>query len=77
MEWRPQPETAEPFTAVQWIGREDGEDVAWIAAWRSWCDQDRQWQVATRYGTASGQRRTLQEAQRSAEDVVRVYGVGT
>jgi hypothetical protein len=58
---------------VQWVGREGGEDVAWISEWRRGGDQAHQWQVATPHGRASGLSPTLQEAQRSAEAVLCVY----
>ena len=75
MDWRPLPDTAAPVAPVQWVGREAGEDVAWIVEWRRWGDPGHQWQVATPYGTAFGRRRTLQEAQRSADNVLRLYAM--
>ena len=71
MKWRPQPETAEPSTDAQWVGREGSEDVAWIVEWRGWGDQGRQWQVATPHGTAAGVGPPRQEAPREVEEVLR------
>src|SRR4051794_29497615 len=76
MEWRPLPGVGELFPPVQWVGREGGEDVAWVTERGRWGDPGHgyRWQVATPYGAAFGVRRTPQDARRSAEDVLRVYG---
>lgn len=75
VKWRSLPDSAQP--PVQWVGRKGGEDVAWVVQWRRWGDPLHQWQVATAHGTASGLSATLQQAQRSAEAVLRVYGAGS
>jgi hypothetical protein len=72
MKWRPLPETAEPLASAHWVGREGGEDVAWIVELRRG-DQAHKWQVTTPHGIASGLSPTLQAAQQSAEAVLRVY----
>ncbi len=74
MEWRPLPENARLGSPVQWIGRESDEDVAWIIEWSHWGDQRHKWAVATPHSTAFGLRPTLEEAQRSAEQVLLAYG---
>jgi hypothetical protein len=73
MEWRPLPESTTLCSPVQWVGRDGGEDVAWIIEWRHWGDGGHRWMVATPHGTAFGLRPTLEEAQRSVESVLRVY----
>lgn len=73
MDWRPLPENVELCPPAQWVGREDGEDVAWVTEWRQWGDHGHRWLVATPYGTATGLRPTLAEAQSSAESVLRAY----
>jgi hypothetical protein len=73
MEWRSLPEDAGLSSPVQWVGRENGEDVAWVIEWCHWGDQRHRWTVATPHGSAYGLRHTLQEAQWSAEQVLLVY----
>jgi hypothetical protein len=74
MEWCPLPETARPYPPTQWVGCENGEDVAWITEWRHWGDLRLRWMVTTPNGTAFGLRQTFDEARRSAEGVWHLYG---
>jgi hypothetical protein len=75
MRWRPLPANPGLTNPVQWVGCEQGEDVAWVTQGRRWGEPDYRWTAATRYGTASGWRGTLKEAQQSAEAVLHEHGM--
>jgi hypothetical protein len=75
VEWHPLPEAAAPPAPVRWIGREGGEEVAWISEWRHWAGGGCRWQVATPHGRAAGLCQTLPEAQRLIEEVRRAHGM--
>jgi hypothetical protein len=73
MEWRPLPDTAALADPVQWVGREQGEDVAWITQGRRRGEAGHRWTVATPHGTAAGVCETLERAQRLSESVLREH----
>jgi hypothetical protein len=74
MDWRPLPDTATSADPVQWVGRERGEDVAWITKGRRWGEAGHRWTVATPHCTAAGACGTLERAQRLSESVLREHG---
>ena len=77
MDWRPLPPPSVVTRPIQWVGHENGEDVAWITeGGRHWGEAGHRWTVATRHGTAFGWRRTLEDAIRTAEQVLHEHSTG-
>lgn len=73
MRWYPLPPPTVSNKPVQWVGYEDGQEVAWITQGKLWGEPGHGWQVATPHGTAAGYRDTLEAAQRSVEAVLREH----
>ncbi|MFO1073891.1 MAG: hypothetical protein U1E17_14690 [Geminicoccaceae bacterium] len=73
MEWCPLPRPPIAMQPVQWVGYEDGQEIAWITQGRLWGEPGHSWLVATPHGTAAGCRSTLEAAQRSVEAVLREH----
>jgi hypothetical protein len=67
MDWRPLPEASTTTDPVQWVGRDQGEDVAWITKGRRWGETGHRWTVATPHGTAAGACVTPERAQQLSE----------
>ena len=74
MQWRPLPADGLLSRPVQWVGHENGEDVAWITQGRRWGEPGYRWLVATPHGSAFGRCPALQGAQRLAEAILREHG---
>jgi hypothetical protein len=74
MLWRPLPPRPVSEAPVQWVGYQDGQEIAWITEGRRWGERGHRWLVATRHGTAAGCRSTLEDAQRRAEAVLQEHG---
>lgn len=73
MDWRSLPDDATASEPVQWIGREQDEDVAWITQSHRWGQAGHRWMVATPHGTAAGACGTLERAQQLSESILREH----